>query len=83
MQSDHQRGPHYLERVEEELNDVCMRASLKKQMFIITGDLNQDRLNPESREEKILADLQEVHGEMFNYQADKDYVDIRHCWTLF
>ena len=57
MQSDHQRGPHYLERVEEELNDVCMRASLKKQMFIITGDLNQDRLNPESREEKILADL--------------------------
>ena len=56
MQSDHQRGPHDLERVEEELNDVCMRASLKKQMFIITGDLNQDRLNPESREEKILAD---------------------------
>ena len=74
MQSDHQRGPHYLERVEEELNDVCMRASLKKQMFIITGDLNQDRLNPESREEKILADL---------ITKPTDYVDIRHCWTLF
>ena len=61
-QSDHQPDPNYLERVEEELNNVCMWVSLKKQIFIITGDLNLDRLKPESREGKILADLEEVHG---------------------
>ena len=60
--SDHQPDTHYLERVEEELNDACMWASLKKQIFIITGDLNLKRLKPESREGKILADLEEVHG---------------------
>ena len=49
-QSDHQPDPHYLERVEEELNDVCMWASLKKQTFIVTGDPNLDRLKPDSRE---------------------------------
>ena len=60
--SDHQPDTHYLESVEEELNDACMWASLKKQIFIITGDLNLKRLKPESREGKILADLEEVHG---------------------
>ena len=60
--SDHQPDTHYLERVEEELNDACMWASLKKQIFIITGDLNLKRLKPKSREGKILADLEEVHG---------------------
>ena len=61
-QSDHQPDPHYLERVEEDwLNDVCMWASLKKQTFIVTGDLNLDRLKPDSREGRILADLEEVH----------------------
>ena len=60
--SDHQPDTHYLERVEEELNDACMWASLKKQIFIITGDLNLKRLKPGSREGKILADLEEVHG---------------------
>ncbi|KAL9964953.1 hypothetical protein ACROYT_G028670 [Oculina patagonica] len=61
-QSDHQPDPHYLEQVEEELNDVCMWASLKKQISILTGDLNLDRLKPKSREGRILADLEEVHG---------------------
>ena len=60
--SDRQPDTHYLERVEEELNNACMWASLKKQVFIITGDLNLKRLKPESREGKILADLEEVHG---------------------
>ncbi|KAL9986964.1 hypothetical protein ACROYT_G001183 [Oculina patagonica] len=81
-QSDHQPDPHYLERVEEELNDVCMWASLKKQIFILTGDLNLDRLKPKSREGRILADLEEVHGMQClitkpNYQAYEDYADIR------
>ena len=61
-QSDHRPDPHYLERVEEELNDVCMWASLEKQTLILSGDLNLDRLKPESREGRILADLEEVHG---------------------
>lgn len=61
-QCDNQADPHYLERVEEELNDVCMWASLKRQIFIVTGYLNLDRLKPESREGKILVDLEEVHG---------------------
>ena len=30
-------------------------------MFVILGDLDSDRLKPESREGKILKDLQEIH----------------------
>ena len=56
-QSDHELDAHYLKRIEEELNDVCMRASFKKHTFIFAGDLNLD-----SREGKTLTDLEEVHG---------------------
>ena len=51
----------YLEKGEEELNDICMWASVLKQTIVITGDLNLDRLRPDRREEKILLDLEEVH----------------------
>ena len=62
-----------LEIVEEELNDVSVWASLKKQIFIITGDLNLDRRKPESSEGKILADLKKsAWNAMLNYQADED-----------
>ena len=36
--------------------------ALKKQTFIVTGDLNLDRLKADSREGRILTDLEEVHG---------------------
>ena len=35
---------------------------LKKQTFIVTGDLNLDRLKPDSGEGRILADVEEVLG---------------------
>lgn len=37
-------------------------ACLQKQFVIVTGDLNLDRLKSESREGKILKDLEDVHG---------------------
>ena len=39
-----------------------MWASLQKQLVILLGDLNMDRLRPETREGKILKDLEDVHG---------------------
>ena len=57
IQAEQQR----LVMVEDELNDICMWAALKKQAMIITGDLNLDRLRPDRREGKILLDLEEVH----------------------
>ena len=53
---------HYLRRVKEELNDICMWASLKYQTFILTGNLNLDRMKPERGEGRILTYLEEVHG---------------------
>ena len=50
-------GAMYLEKVENELNVICMWLSMYKQTFVILGDLNSDRLKPESREEKILKTL--------------------------
>ena len=49
-------------RLEEELNEICHWGSLEKQFIIITGDMNLNRLKPESREGKILCDLEDVHG---------------------
>ena len=52
----------YLEKVENELNVICMWLSMYKQTFVILGDLNLDRLKPETREGKILKDLEEIHS---------------------
>ena len=52
----------YLELEEEELNDICMFASIQKQTFIIAGDLNMNRLKPECKEGNILQDLEQVHS---------------------
>ena len=77
-QSDHQPDPHYLEHVEEELNDVCMWASLKKQISIITSDLKLDRQKPERAEKgKYLRPRRSEWNAMFNHRADEDYADIR------
>ena len=55
-------GEAYYIVLEEELNEICHWSSLEKQFIIITGDLNLDLLKPESREGKILCDLEELHG---------------------
>lgn len=56
-------GHEYYVRLDEELNDIVSWASLQTQFIIVTaGDLNLDRLNPESREGKMLRDLEDVHS---------------------
>ena len=57
MQAEQQ----FLAMVEDELNDICMWAALKKQAMIIISNLNLDRLRPDRREGNILLDLEEVH----------------------
>lgn len=61
-QSDGLSDPGHLERVEEELNDICLWASLQKQTVVITGDLNLNRLRPQQKEGRILRDLEEIHN---------------------
>ena len=46
------RGEQQYLEVEEELNDICVWASVLKQTIVITGDLNLDRLRPDRREGK-------------------------------
>ncbi|XP_022799083.1 lactadherin-like [Stylophora pistillata] len=50
----------YLQKVEEEINDICQWLCFQKQTIVIFGDLNMDRLRPDSAEGKILTDLQEI-----------------------
>ena len=38
----------YLQKVEEEINDICQPASFQKQTIVIVGDLNMARLKPDS-----------------------------------
>ena len=56
----------YLQNVEEEINDICQRASFQKQTIVIVGDLNMDRLKPDSTEGKILTDLEERSCKKWN-----------------
>ena len=69
----------YLELVEEELNDICMWASIQKQNPIITVDLNMNRLKPECKEGNILQDLEELSAwfSMYDYGSNEDYDNIR------
>ena len=48
-----------LQKVEEEINDICQWASFQKQTIVIVGDLNMERLRP--AEGMILTDLDEVN----------------------
>ena len=52
----------YIERVEQEINNNVMWASLQKQSVVLVGDLNMDRLRPNEREGKILIDMEEVNN---------------------
>lgn len=51
-----------LQKVEEEINDIYQRLCFQKQTIVIVGDLNMDRLRPDSAEGKILTNLQEVNN---------------------
>ncbi|PFX14361.1 hypothetical protein AWC38_SpisGene21486 [Stylophora pistillata] len=52
----------YFQKVEEEINDICQWLCFRKQTIVIVGDLNMDRLRPDSAEGKILTDLQEINN---------------------
>ncbi|PFX24171.1 hypothetical protein AWC38_SpisGene11235 [Stylophora pistillata] len=51
----------YLQNVEEEINDISQWLCFQKQTIVNVGDLNMDRLRPDSAEGKILTDLQEIN----------------------
>ena len=55
-------GESYYLRLVEELNEICTFASLHKPLTISTGDLYLDKLKPESKEGKLLCDLEDIHG---------------------
>ena len=55
-------GPRYQSRVQEELDNIFQWASLQRQILVVVGDLNLDRLEPDKGEGKILVDLEEVNG---------------------
>lgn len=55
-------GKNYHVILEKDLNDLILRAAVKKSLLVITGDLNLDRLRPLSREGKILCNLEDTHG---------------------
>ena len=57
-----QLSSNYLQKVEEEINDIYQWACFQKQTVVILGDLNMDRMQPEHGEGKILKDLEEVNN---------------------
>lgn len=55
-------GSNYYLKLEMERNSLCMWATMKCKTVILTGDLNLDRLRPESTEGQLLINLEEVYG---------------------
>lgn len=55
-------GSNYYLKLEMELNSSCMWATMECKTVILTGDLNLDRLRPESIEGQLLINLEEVYG---------------------
>ena len=47
-------GEGYYLKLEEELNSLCTWASMLKNFILVTGDLNLNRLRPDTREGKLL-----------------------------
>eukprot|EP00794_Sanderia_malayensis_P014557 gene14557-16059_t len=52
---------HYM-TTEQELNEIVSWATLQSHIVIITGDLNINRLQPQSSEGKMLIDVEDVHN---------------------
>ena len=44
------------------MNDIISWASLQRQLIVVTGDLNMNRLKPDEKEGKILCDLEQIHN---------------------
>ena len=55
-------GSEYYTKLEEELNSVCMWATMECNTLVLTGDFNLDRLRPEHKERQIVLNLEEVYG---------------------
>ena len=73
--------PNYLQRIEEELNDICLLPFFQKQTTIMMGDLNMDRLKLHEREGKILRDIEEVNNlQLHDNGANQDnyYITYTH-----
>lgn len=68
---------NYLQRVEEEINDVCLWASFQKQTVVIIANLNIDRLKLNKREEKISKGRRRSQQfTLFNNGANQDNSNI-------
>ena len=52
-------GNAYFSTLEDELSSLCMWAELQKQIVILMGDLNLNRMDTNKREGKLLIDLEE------------------------
>lgn len=48
--------------MENELHDTITLPTLQKELLIVTGDLNLNKLKTDGRECKILCDVEDVHG---------------------
>ena len=55
-------GKDYYSRLESDLNDIISWASLQRQLIVVTGDLNMNRLKPDEKEGKILCDLEQIRN---------------------
>ena len=65
-------GKDYYNGLESDLNDIISWASLQRQLIVVTGDLNMDRLEPDEKEGKILCDLEQIHNlGVSNKEANK------------
>eukprot|EP00795_Rhopilema_esculentum_P004074 gene4075-20254_t len=55
-------GKEHFLKVEKEINDIVGWAAMQGNKLVVLGDLNLNRLQPESTEGKILIGLEEVHN---------------------
>ena len=55
-------GKNYYETLERELYEIVSWISLRRQFFVIMGDLNLNKLRPGEKEGKILCNLEEAFG---------------------
>ena len=55
-------GKGYYLRLENKLHDLISYAYWQKELLIVTGDLNLNKLRSDRRECKILCDVEDVHG---------------------
>ena len=55
-------GKDYYLRFENELHNLISWASMQRELLIVTGHLNLNKLKSDSRECKILCGVEDVHG---------------------